>query len=474
MIQRPSLFAAATVAATFLLLPAPGQRTRTLAASSSISVLPVTAHRQVAWASGGTVYLWDGSAVASFATGGTVNGVGFVGASRLFCTVQGGPSYGYNVWDVGAGTWTRLLTNPVDAFHTDGDAAVFPLPGYAGFGLYTGGASFTSYPFAAGSAYQPQVHGRYVAYQRRTGTGYTDYNVYRYDRTTGATLNVSTTTSGGTDARVDQAGRVLYLAGALTSYARVWWNDLASAPRPVVDLGYGGLAYRYDAHLGQLAYSRRQASGSGPFDLWLEDARTARPVDTTIDGHAELQLRGGMAAWISGGMRVFDGQSTLTLSPYQNNLPRNGSALDRGWIVTGSGGGPVVLRESRLTWDRDTLPVASGGVVRLDLIAGTANAGRQYLVLASLSGSYPGTPLGSVTMPLVYDGFAAASVALLNSPIFADTFGVLDAAGNATARFVLPAGIAGALTGEHLTFAYVLLTPAIDFASNPARVQLVP
>lgn len=462
--------------ASALLLPGllAAQRTRTLVAGTNAGAAPVTAHRQVAWSSGGVVSLWTGgtTVLQLNTSGNVVSSVGFIGPNRLFFTVQGGPNYGYNSWDSSNGLWIRLLTNPIDTFHTDGNAAVFPLPGYAGFGLYTGGSSYTSFPAGAATTYQPRVNGRYVVYQRRTGTGYTDYNIYRYDRNTGATSLASASTADSTSARVDEAGRVLYLNGGLSIGARTWFNDFMNIPRVVVDTGLGAMAYRYDAHLRQVAYSRRPYVGSGLFDLQLEDGGTTRVLDSSIDGHVDLRLRGGMAAWIGNGLRLFDGRMTATLSANQFSLPAEGSPLDRGWLAYGGSGGPVILRESPLTWDRDTLSASAGGTVQLDLLAGPANAGRQYLVLASLSGTFPGLTVGGMTLPLNYDGFLAASLSLANSAMFVNTLGVLDGTGSARAQFVLPPAIAAALAGQAVSFAYVLLTPSLGFPSNPARVLL--
>lgn len=451
------------------------QRTRTLATTPMAGALPVTAHRQVAWASGGTAYLWDGTTVRSIPTGGNVvSSVGFVGRDRLFLQVEGGPIYGYVVYDVATATYTRLLSNPIDEFHSDGNAVAFPLPGYAGFGIYSGGASFTSFADGAATTYAPQISGRYVVYQRRPGTGSTDYRVRRYDRGTGATVEVSGVSSGGTDARVDEAGRVLWLAGGSTSFARAWWNDFVSMPRAIVDIGLGAMAYRYDAHLGQLAFARKQTPGTSPWDLILEDGGMSRVLDSTVIGFSDVRARDGMAAWVGMELRLFDGATVMTPVSSQSSTPRGGTMLDRGWAVYNSGNGAVVLRESALTWDQNTLSTALGGSVQLNLIAGPANAGRLYLVLASLSGAFPGIAYGGYTIPLNYDSFLEASAALANSGMFVDTAGYLDGAGNATARFVLPPGLATGLAGRSLTFAYLLLTPSFSFVSNPARVKLVP
>ena len=287
-------FSVALCSVVLLTCPLAAQRTRVLVATTNAGAQPVTAHRQVAWSSWGTVYLWNGSSVITIPTGGqSVDSVGFVGPGRLFVTVQGGPSFGYNVYDVATATMTRLLTNPIDLFHTDGTAAVFPRPAYAGFGLYTAGTSYTEFVAGAATTYAPNINGRYVVYQRRSGTGFTDYDVFRYDRTSGSTTSASSN-QGGTDARVDEAGRVVWMKGANTSLAQLWWNDFVSGPRVIAGVGFGAMTNRYDAHLGQLVYARLRSSGSIPYDLFFEEGAAA-----TGQG-SRVRRQVGEEAWVEG------------------------------------------------------------------------------------------------------------------------------------------------------------------------------
>ena len=47
---------------------------------------------------------------------------------------------------------------------------------------------------------------------------------------------------------------------------------------------------------------------------------------------------------------------------------------------------------SSLSCDTYTIPSGTGGTVNFYLNAGSANAGRTYIILGSLSGTSPGTP----------------------------------------------------------------------------------
>ena len=58
-----------------------------------------------------------------------------------------------------------------------------------------------------------------------------------------------------------------------------------------------------------------------------------------------------------------------------------------------------------LTTDTNTLSEATGGTINFTLDAGAWNANRNYLLLGSISGDEPGTPLpgGMATLPLNWD-----------------------------------------------------------------------
>jgi hypothetical protein len=127
-----------------------------------------------------------------------------------------------------------------------------------------------------------------------------------------------------------------------------------------------------------------------------------------------------------------------------------------------------------LTADLETLEEATGGTVVFTLSAGEDQAGRYYLLLGSISGTGPGIPLpgGEEVLPLHWDVFTDLVIYNLNSPLFMDFMGVLDAEGDGEAQFQtggpLPKGSAGIV----MTFAYALKGPW-DFVSNPVDIKIV-
>jgi hypothetical protein len=110
----------------------------------------------------------------------------------------------------------------------------------------------------------------------------------------------------------------------------------------------------------------------------------------------------------------------------------------------------------------------------LHLRAGDAWSGALWFVAGSASGTSPGIPLGTSTVPLVYDAYTELTLALaapLTAPI-----GTLDADGHGFCRFVLPSGTSPSFAGVVLHHAFVAVDPS-TFAvlvSNAVRVELVP
>ncbi|MBI4880573.1 MAG: VCBS repeat-containing protein [Planctomycetes bacterium] len=119
------------------------------------------------------------------------------------------------------------------------------------------------------------------------------------------------------------------------------------------------------------------------------------------------------------------------------------------------------------------LPAAGGGQVAFELDAGSANAGRPYYLLGSMSGTSPGTPLGSTVLPLNYDAFMNLTLIFANTPVFASFFGLLDAQGRATATLDSLGPISPAAVGVQMHFAAVLDWP-LDYATNAHPVEIMP
>lgn len=122
--------------------------------------------------------------------------------------------------------------------------------------------------------------------------------------------------------------------------------------------------------------------------------------------------------------------------------------------------------------DRPQLSSATGGTANFTLRASRGNARRSYALLASLSGTSPGTllPGGAATLPLNLDLFSQLLFDPSASAVFTNFLGVLDTAGTASAKFNLPA-IPG-VSGLNVNFAYALAKPW-DFASNATKIAIV-
>lgn len=129
--------------------------------------------------------------------------------------------------------------------------------------------------------------------------------------------------------------------------------------------------------------------------------------------------------------------------------------------------GPLSLSHNRIF-------ASMGGAVDLSLNAGLSNRDRGYLVLGSVSGTEPGTPLpgGGASLPLNWDFFTNLVLVLINTPVFDNFTGTLDDNGEAEATFDT-LGPAPAAAGLYISLAYALNKPW-NFASNGATIEVVP
>jgi len=123
----------------------------------------------------------------------------------------------------------------------------------------------------------------------------------------------------------------------------------------------------------------------------------------------------------------------------------------------------------------DRLSASSGGEAPF-VLNQHEFANGAYLILASASGTSPGTALGRAgTLPLVLDPVFRLSLRLAGDPMFfPGTRGALDASGRAEAAFVVPPGALTSLIGRRLSWAAVLAsgskaatTEAVGFEVGP-------
>ncbi len=145
-------------------------------------------------------------------------------------------------------------------------------------------------------------------------------------------------------------------------------------------------------------------------------------------------------------------------------------------------GTPTVFRATiveRTLWnDASTVSVSGGGNVSFDLIAGSAQAGQQYFVLGSISGTTPGFTKTFINVPLNWDAYTDVTLALANTAVLTDTVGVLDGNGRATASLnvtpgLLPASAVGFVL-HHAALAVNPGTSTLTWASNPVAISVEP
>jgi len=104
-----------------------------------------------------------------------------------------------------------------------------------------------------------------------------------------------------------------------------------------------------------------------------------------------------------------------------------------------------------------------------------SNANGAFIVLASLSGTVPGTAVGSVLVPLNRDALTWSTLLRAGDPsVLPGTIGFLDANGRAEAELVLGPRQMLALAGLHLDWAGLVLGGSAPLATNAVGFDLVP
>ena len=121
--------------------------------------------------------------------------------------------------------------------------------------------------------------------------------------------------------------------------------------------------------------------------------------------------------------------------------------------------------------DGFAIDAATGGAQAFALNAGVAHAGELYVMVGSLSGTAPGTQLGSLVVPINADAYTNLLLTTGVVPL-APKFGVLDGNGQATATLTLPAGTANAYVGQTAHHAFVTFGTDFTFASNAVPVTI--
>lgn len=123
--------------------------------------------------------------------------------------------------------------------------------------------------------------------------------------------------------------------------------------------------------------------------------------------------------------------------------------------------------------DVDQFSAATGGVATVTLNVGPNEQFASYWLLGSLSTS-PGLDIGSVHLPLTYDGVFEASLVLANTSLLQNSLGTLDATGSAVITIDTGGPFDPALAGIDTWWAAYVFGPRPIYATNPTRISLVP
>ena len=121
-------------------------------------------------------------------------------------------------------------------------------------------------------------------------------------------------------------------------------------------------------------------------------------------------------------------------------------------------------------------PVVSsseGARVPLWLDSGAGSAGSHYLMIASTSGTVPGTTFGGVHVPLNVDRLFRTSVTAAGTPHYQATIGNLDVNGRATGTFVASPDMLYPYIGRHFDWSAVVTGPP-DHATLPDGFDVAP
>ena len=125
---------------------------------------------------------------------------------------------------------------------------------------------------------------------------------------------------------------------------------------------------------------------------------------------------------------------------------------------------------------RDPIQLSLGGTSDFYVDAGPSRAGHFYWLLASVTGTSPGIPVGGVVLPINFDPITNITIKQPGAFFFNKLRGFLDGSGQALAGFTLPVVNDPTLYGVEINFAYVLgpVPGVVDFASNAISVFLAP
>ncbi|MCA8956794.1 MAG: FG-GAP repeat protein [Planctomycetes bacterium] len=244
-----------------------------------------------------------------------------------------------------------------------------------------------------------------------------------------------------------------------------------------------------------LSQSRSVRWYSGKLRKWMhyidtqEVTSLANAGDFDHDGYSDLIVAAQFERSGPRQVRVYSGADYRVLATWTHGSVRSVAGIGNTgrngyyWVALGaSDETPMCRQNAGSVWvygiqpflhgDVSTFSLAKANTLNMALDAGSAHQGRSYWVFGSVTGTSPGVTLGKVTVPLVPDPWTDLTIALANSPTFANTMGTLDPAGRAAARFVAGPIQDPTLVGLRLYYAYLVHGGGYHLASNPIQLVL--
>lgn len=121
-----------------------------------------------------------------------------------------------------------------------------------------------------------------------------------------------------------------------------------------------------------------------------------------------------------------------------------------------------------------SIATAAGGTQSFAFDCGAARAFNIYALIASASGTRPGTPspFGPQTIPLNFDVWTSLSLDLADTPVWTNTLSFLDGSGKGTASFNVPPALVGWPGTLHHAVVTLDISLSTTFVSEPVAVKL--
>ncbi len=200
-----------------------------------------------------------------------------------------------------------------------------------------------------------------------------------------------------------------------------------------------------------------------PGDGWVEVLSGATgDLITTVSG-----ADGTRFGYRADGIGDINGDGIPDFVVSNNNTDEQGAETGSAWVFS--------AEDLPMRSDRHEVSIATGADVVFEIEAGRVNAGANYYVFGSFTGTSPGVPVSpSVHLPLNWDAYTNITLGFGSAPGFM-FWGTLDGTGSAVAGLQVPAGLAATLVGLELHHAYLLDRGfGFDFVSNAVPLTLLP